>query len=135
MIAKCESLIRAEKVLGFIRPFTKGLQFDLHLGVWSNGREQGFYLCRMEGAPETWPALVWAQYRTSDSTVVVFGAYHQFDMTTHTPHEDLWGGEAYGHMKFFPPGKEQDAAKFIADYMTYYPLKEIQREEPLLRVR
>jgi hypothetical protein len=124
VIAKSESLIHAEKVLSLCRSLAKDLKFKLHLGVWSNGREQGFYLTRMEGAPETWPALVFAQYRTSDSTVVVFGAYHQFDVTTHAPAEELWGGESNGHMKFFPSDKDDKAAKFIVEYLAYYPLQE-----------
>ncbi len=128
MIEKSESLVHAEKVLRHIRPLAKGLNFDISLGVWSNGREQGFFLARMEGDPASWPALVYAQYRTSDSTVVIFGRYQQFDISTHRPDDELWGGESKGHMKFFPPDKDAEAAKFIVEYLSYYPLNVIPLE-------
>lgn len=128
MISKHYSLLHAEKVLKLIRPLAKGLKFDLDLSVWSNGREQGFYLTRREGTPDGWPALVWAQYRTSDSIVVIFGDHQEFDITTHMPSEKLWGGESKGHMKFFHSDKDHEAAKFIVDYLVYYPLQEPKRE-------
>jgi hypothetical protein len=129
MIHKHYSVLHAEKVLKLIRPLAKGLKFNLTLSLWSNGREQGFYLCRdSEGSPGEWPALVWGQYRTSDSTVVVFGKATEFDITTHMPAEHLWGGEEKGHMKFFPGDKDEAAAKFIVEYLTYFPMKELKRE-------
>lgn len=128
MIQKHYSIIHAEKVLKLIRPLAKGLKFNMTLRNWSNGREQGFFLSRQEGAPEEWPALVWGQYRTSDSTVVVFGRVPDFDITTHQPSGALWGGEEKGHMKFFPSDKDAEAAKFIMDYLIYYPMKELKRE-------
>ncbi len=124
MIEKSESLVHSEKVLKLVRSLAKGL--DLSLGVWSNGREQGFFLAKMEGSPDVWAALVFAQYRSSDSMMVVFGPYQKFDTTTHTPAEELWGGESKGHMKFFPPDKDYEAAKFIVDFLAYYPLKDFE---------
>ena len=129
MIEKHYSILHAEKVLKLIRPLAKGLKFNLSMALWSNGREQGFYLCRDDfDGPGEWPALVFAQYRTSDSIVVVFGKSTEFDITTHMPAEHLWGGEEKGHMKFFPSDKDKEAAKFIVEYLTYYPLQEPKRE-------
>lgn len=124
MIERHYSLKHADNVLKFVKRLARGTKMKFGLEVWSNGRMQGYFLDRTDGNPNEWPGVVWAQYKTSDSTIVIFGRTCQFDVTTHMPNEELWQEE---HQKFFPYDKDEEAAKFIVDYLTYYPLKELKR--------
>lgn len=127
MIEKHYSLLHMDKVLKLARKFAKGVKMPFHLDVWSNGREQGYYLVRTEGAVVAmWPALVFAQQRNSEQTMVVFGTADQFDSTTHMPSEGLW--EEEGRRKHFDYKDDEGAAKFIVEYLAYYPMRELARE-------
>lgn len=128
------SLVHATKVLKLVRKKLKGTPFDITVDCWSNGREQGYHLCRWatnrelrEGLKDSCEiALVFAQQRNSDAMLVIHGEPKKFDITTHMPDEELWNTQ--GNQRII--GSDEQAAAHIADLLAYYPMKELSKCSP-----
>jgi hypothetical protein len=113
------SLITADLVVAYLRrTIHKAWTDKVELSVWSNGREQGYFVDRerldTEGIGKS-PAAVFAQQRNSDQVVVVVGDREQFDFQTHQPDEKLWSEDG-GHLRYFDT--PDDAANFIAAHLS-----------------
>lgn len=87
------SLEHADKVLGLVVDAVEDdapHDWSGTIGVWSNGREQGYSLTSYDGDIQTRPQVVFAQQRSSDTIVVVWGPARQFNITTNHPNEKVW---------------------------------------------
>lgn len=95
MIRKHYSIKRSELVLSMLLDMhmdhTDLPISEINLSHWSNGREQGFYLCDYVSGR----ALVFAQQRNSDQIVIIRGDALDFDITTHQPKDALWDTRTY----------------------------------------
>ena len=81
MLTKHYSLTHADKVLKLVR---KQVKCDGLIGVWANGREQGYHITSVDRA------VVFAQQRNSDQIIVIYGLAVKFDISTHMPNDELW---------------------------------------------
>jgi hypothetical protein len=125
------SLAHATKVLNLVRKKLAKTPFDITVGCWANGREQGYHLARWATIPELKAgqkdsaeiALVFAQQRNSDAMLVIYGTHTQFEIDTHMPKEELW--DAKDHMRII--SGDEETASYIADLLAYYPMKELAK--------
>lgn len=115
ILERVQSLVHADKVRAELNKL-EDIDIRAYLEVWSNGREQGYYLLRNEGEllhdSKKWRACVFAENRSSSEIVVICGPYPGFDSRTHQPTEEL-----FRRAKYFDEGREADAALYIAEFL------------------
>jgi len=122
MIRRHYSLEHADRVLAMLDRSLSTKHRNFTLSVWSNGREQGYYI--NDSAPVNPKAAVaFAQQRGSDGIIVILGEAADFDMTTHMPQDRVWEKQ-----KCFYSDVEAVAA--ITDHMLFYPMKELAKDTP-----
>ena len=128
-LEKHDSLVHAEKVLKIVQRMMKGMQVDCVIEVWSGGREQGFHISR--STPDPTCGVSFAEHRGSDGIVVLTGPEIEFDITTNVPSNEIWSGE-----KGTVTGYKTDtkAARAIADFLAYYPTRELSSRKSRLSV-
>lgn len=82
------SLEHADKVLKMMSKDLGKSKIQIVIDQWANGREQGYHLSA--SGPDVQRECCFAQQRSSDSVIVVYGMSEDFDMTTNMPNEQAW---------------------------------------------
>jgi hypothetical protein len=99
--------------LGVLRK-VKIQEDDLAVKMYSNCREQGFYLISYCG--KDWRnkrAVSFAEYRNSDRIVVQYGTEHDFNDYGAMKEEEVWRKQR----KFFDYGDWENAGEFITKWL------------------
>lgn len=108
------SLAHADRVLSLLRKELKGVKSanDDHVSIeaWANCREQGYCIKVYSKEWDNNIAICFAQYRSSDSTVVVSGPAREFNNQTNQPSERVWEK----NNRHFKVDEDKKAAEYIA---------------------
>jgi hypothetical protein len=117
-LIKHHSLALADKVLGHLRKEAATIPGeDIHIGAWSNCREQGYHLSsnRIFGSLRSLCVNI-AECRGSDQVIVQTGTSDDFDGQSHQGNDKV-----YDEQKYFD--SPLAAAKFIVDFFVNSPLR------------
>ena len=102
------SLIHVNKILkALFKHFGRGGSDKIQVSVWSNGREQGYYIRREH------LALLFAENRNSDSTMIITGHREDFDFQTHQPTEETY----QKNKKYFESDQDEKAVDHIIQFL------------------
>lgn len=100
---------RANTILSAVEWLLNDDDPELSLGMYSNGREQGYTLKNMDN-DYPYRMVAFSEYRSSDTTVVYFGTVGDF--AGGLPSDKLWE-----NARHFAYNDIHEAASFIVDYL------------------